>query len=148
MQTFLLMNGPNLNLLGQRDQAVYGRLNLAELETRLAGEAARLGVTLVCFQSNHEEALADRLMAAEAETQGVILNAGAFTHTGKLLAEAVARSKLPVVEVHLSNIFAREPFRHVSLLGPHCAGSVCGLGYQSYVVALQALLPREDSSGA
>lgn len=148
MQTFLLMNGPNLNLLGQRNQAVYGSLSLAEVEARLAGEAARLGVALACFQSNHEEALAERLMAAEAEAQGVILNAGAFTHTGTLLAEAVARSQLPVVEVHLSNIYAREPFRHVSLLGPHCIGSVCGLGYQSYVVALHALLPMEDFSAS
>lgn len=148
MQSILLMNGPNLNLLGQRNPAVYGSLTLAELETRLTGEATRLGITLACFQSNQEEALARRLLDAGAEAQGVILNAGAYTHTGRVLAEAVAKAALPVVEVHLSNIFAREPFRHVSLLSPHCFGSICGLGYLSYVTALHALLERENQAEA
>lgn len=143
MQSILLLNGPNLNLLGQRNPAVYGSLTLSELETRLIGEAALLGIALSCFQSNHEEALAERLLAAEAKAQGVILNAGAYTHTGHALAAAVAQSPLPVVEVHLSNVFAREPFRHVSLLSPHCRGSICGLGYGSYVAALHALLEWE-----
>lgn len=146
MQSILLMNGPNLNLLGQRNPAAYGSLTLAELEARLTGEATRLGVTLSCFQSNQEEALARRLLAAETGAQGIILNAGAYTHTGQALAEAVARSPLPVVEVHLSNVFARESFRHVSLLSPHCIGSICGLGYGSYVAALRALLGLETQA--
>lgn len=146
MQSVLLMNGPNLNMLGQRNPAVYGSMTLSELESRLTAEAERLGVSLDCFQSNHEDALVQRLCDVGAQVRGVILNAGAYTHTSKALAEAIAGAKLPVVEVHLSNILGREPFRHVSLLSPHCFGSICGLGYWSYVAALHALLVRANQA--
>lgn len=136
----LLLNGPNLNLLGTREPGIYGALTLGEIEARLTDEAGALGYALSCHQSNHEDVLAQHLRdAAKDGVRGAILNAGAYTHTGRLLARAILESGLPVVEVHISNVFAREPFRHLSLIAPHCRGSICGLGYWGYAGALWAL---------
>ena len=149
MKTILLMNGPNLNLLGTREPGTYGVATLAQIEARLAAEAERLGARLLTFSSNHEGALIDRLHAARGEADGVILNAGGYTHTSVALADAVAAVALPVVEVHLSNVHRREAFRHHSYLSPVCAGVICGFGWRSYLLALHALLLPEaiDTAG-
>lgn len=139
----LILNGPNLNLLGSREPRHYGRATLEELEESCRGWGADLGVDVLCRQSNHEGVLLDWLHAAEAEgAEGVVLNAGAYTHTSVALRDAVAAIAPPVVEVHLSNVHARESFRHTSLLAPVCAGSVVGLGVDGYRLALDHLARR------
>jgi 3-dehydroquinate dehydratase II len=132
----VVMNGPNLNMLGQREAAHYGSLTLEQINARLTDMAADLGLELSFFQSNHEGELVDALQTAGRETAGVVLNAGAYTHTSVGLRDAVMCCGVPVVEVHLSNPAAREPFRQVSLLAGACAGSVAGFGWRSYVLAL------------
>lgn len=139
MKRILVVHGPNLDLLGEREPAVYGRETLPELEARLAGEAGRLGVALDTFQSNHEGAIIDRLHGARDGADGVILNPGGLTHTSVSLRDAVAALSLPVIEVHLSNIFAREPFRQVDLVAPVCRGVIIGLGPLGYVAALHTM---------
>jgi 3-dehydroquinate dehydratase-2 len=147
-KTILVMNGPNLNMLGEREPGIYGSLSLETIHARLAREAEALGGRTVFFQSNHEGALIDRLQAAagagEHKADAVILNAGAYTHTSVALADAVRAVRLPVIEVHLSNVHAREAFRHQSYLSPVCAGVICGLGWKSYLCAVYALLLPED----
>jgi 3-dehydroquinate dehydratase-2 len=138
------MNGPNLNLLGEREPGIYGALSLPRINERLTREADALGARLEFFQSNHEGALVDRLHAAAGKADGVVLNAGAYTHTSIALADAIRATKLRVIEVHLSNIHAREEYRHHSYLAPACWGVVCGLGWKSYVCALRALLLPEE----
>lgn len=143
--SILVLNGPNLNLLGTREPAVYGHASLPMIEAELAQIAADAGVGLQCFQSNHEGALIDRIQAARADgTAVIIINPGGLTHTSVVLRDALAGVALPFIEVHISNVHAREPFRHHSYLSPIAVGVICGLGVNGYRLALQhalSLLP-------
>ena len=134
----LLINGPNLNLLGSRETSVYGTRTLADIENEAAQTAQKLGVSLTCFQSNHEGALIDRIHAAPAEgVDFIVINAGALTHTSIGLRDALAGVALPFLEVHLSNIYQREEFRHHSLLAAKAIGAIVGLGPAGYRLALE-----------
>ena len=136
----LVLHGPNLNLLGEREPEVYGRTTLAEIDTRLREQAAKRGATVESFQSNHEGQLIDRIQAARRTHRAIIINPGGLTHTSVALRDALVASELPVVEVHLSNVFAREPFRHHSYVSPVARGVIAGFGTGSYRLGLQALL--------
>ena len=138
----LLLNGPNLNLLGLREPGLYGADTLEAIETRLDRQAAGMGVELECFQSNHEGALVDRIHAARGCVDGILINAGAFTHTSIALRDALLGVAIPYVELHLSNVHAREPFRHQSYLADQALGVICGFGAASYGLALQGLVAR------
>lgn len=142
MPSVLILNGPNLNLLGQRQPDVYGRATLADVEGLCSKHAAGLGLDVSFLQSNHEGALIDAVHAAKGTHGGLIINAGAYTHTSIALMDAVASVELPMVEVHLSNIHARESFRHVSYLSKIAIGQICGFGPQGYLMALDALSER------
>ncbi len=137
-----LLNGPNLNLLGTREPALYGRATLAEIEARLADVARELGVELECAQHNGEGQLIDAVHAMKGRVQGAIVNAGAYSHTSIALRDALAGIALPFVEVHLTNIYAREPERRHSMLAPAALALVCGLGAYGYEVALRGLVSR------
>lgn len=139
MPSVLILNGPNLNLLGQRQPEVYGTTTLADIEDACTDHAAPLGLTLSFVQSNHEGVLIDAVHSAKGTHAGLIINAGAFTHTSIALMDAVASVEVPMVEVHLSNIHAREPFRHTSYLSKVALGQICGFGAQGYRMALDAL---------
>jgi 3-dehydroquinate dehydratase-2 len=136
----LVINGPNLNLLGQREPGVYGAETLDAVLARLMALAIELGVHLETFQSNHEGALIDRLHAAMGEVDGVLINPGAYTHTSIALRDAFLATRLPFVEVHLSNVYAREAFRHKSLLVDIARGQVMGFGPDSYMLGLRGLV--------
>jgi len=137
----LLLNGPNLNLLGSREPEVYGRATLPMIEAELAQMASVAGDTLHCFQSNHEGALIDRIHAARADgTRFIIINPGGLTHTSVALRDALAGVALPFIEVHISNVHQREPFRHHSYLSAIATGVICGLGINGYRLALQHAL--------
>jgi 3-dehydroquinate dehydratase-2 len=136
----LLINGPNLNTLGQREPEVYGRLTLAEIEARVAERAKALGVELRAFQSNHEGALVDYLQQEAPAADGIIINPGALTHYGLSLRDALAAAGKPAIEVHISNIYGREWFRRRSVTADVCRGLVAGLGWFGYIAALEALV--------
>ncbi|MGB1022473.1 MAG: type II 3-dehydroquinate dehydratase [Synechococcus sp.] len=136
----LLLNGPNLNLLGQREPGIYGSGTLASIEDRLRQEATAAGAELECFQSNFEGALVERIHQAMGTSQGILINAGAYTHTSIALRDALLGVAMPYVELHLSNTHARESFRHRSLLADKAIGVVCGFGPMSYSLALQGLI--------
>lgn len=138
MKVFVI-NGPNLNLLGVREPGVYGNESLDSILAEMKGEAEKLGVELECYQSNHEGDIVDKLHSAMTEADGVILNAGALTHYSYALRDAISAIKIPVVEVHMSNIQAREEFRHNSVIAPVCRGSIAGFGKNSYMLALKAV---------
>ena len=136
---FRSLNGPNLNLLGQREPAIYGTTTLADLEALCRSEAERSGVTLGFAQSNQEGALVDALHGAMEDQDGVILNAGAYTHTSVALRDAISAISIPVIELHLSNTHAREAFRHVSMIAPVCLGVIAGFGAPGYPLAVRAM---------
>jgi 3-dehydroquinate dehydratase-2 len=135
----LLIHGPNLNLLGERNPEVYGTTTLADIERDVVIAAGERGIEVMRFQSNHEGALIDFLHAHRKRAAGVIINAGAFTHTSVALRDAIEAIQLPAVEVHLSNTHAREAFRHTSLLADVCIGTIAGLGRPGYTAALTLL---------
>jgi 3-dehydroquinate dehydratase-2 len=140
----LVLHGPNLNLLGTREPQTYGRTTLEEINLRLANIAAADHAALDCFQSNHEGALVDRIqLAREQKVSFIIVNAAAYTHTSIALRDALAGVGIPFIEVHLSNVFAREPFRHHSCLADLAVGVVCGLGAQGYELALRFVLAQK-----
>ncbi len=140
MVSILVMNGPNLNLLGSRQPEVYGSTTLEEIETACVNFAQQQGARCACFQSNHEGALIDAIHAAKGVHDGIVLNAGAYTHTSIALMDAIASTEIPVVELHLSNIHAREAFRHISYISKVAVGQICGFGAHGYQLAIEALL--------
>ena len=139
MLSMLILNGPNLNLLGTRQPQIYGSTTLADIETMCRTHGAAHGIKVECLQSNHEGALVDSIHAARGVHGGIILNAGAYTHTSIALMDAISSTEMPVIELHLSNIHARESFRHKSFIAPVAVGQICGFGAHGYVLAMDAL---------
>lgn len=141
-----VINGPNLNMLGTRETDVYGGETLEEILERLAERAAQLGVDMETFQSNSEGDIVSRIQSCRGTIDGIIINPAAYTHTSVAVRDAVAASEVPCVEVHLSNIYAREEFRSTSLIAPVCMGQICGLGGQGYILALDGLVRHLERS--
>lgn len=138
--SILALHGPNLNLLGQREPGIYGSLTLVDINRLLEEEAFKLQAKVFPLQSNHEGILVDTIHSALGQHQGILINAGAYTHTSVALRDAIAAVNLPTVEVHLSNIYRREDFRHHSYIAPVAIGQISGFGGQSYLLGLQALV--------
>lgn len=143
----LLLNGPSLNLLGSREPQIYGRDTLAEIVSRVEKRAAELGAEIVAHQDNSEGAMIDFIQKHQSEAEGLIINAGGYTHTSVALRDAIAGSGLRAVEVHLSNVYARESFRHTSMLAGVCAGMIAGLGWRGYIYALEWLVAAAKEDG-
>ena len=135
----LVIHGPNLNLLGEREPEVYGGTTLEEIDDRLHKRAEELGFAITTFQSNHEGEIVDKIAEARSSADAIIINPGAYTHTSVAIRDALAAVGLPTVEVHLSNIYARETFRHTSLVAPVVTGQISGFGADSYLLALEAV---------
>ncbi len=138
MKTILILNGPNLNLLGQREPQIYGSTTLADIDAQIRHRAMRFGAQVDVRQSNHEGELVTWIQEGIGRVDAIIINAGAYTHTSIAIRDAIAASKIPTIEVHLSNVYAREEFRHKSIIAPVCLGQICGLGSMSYLLALEA----------
>jgi len=136
---FLVLHGPNLNLLGRREPGVYGVLTMAEINLSIGQLAAELGCSVAFFQSNAEGELIDAIQAASSEYDGILINPAAYTHTSIAIRDALAAVGLPFVEVHLSNVYRREEFRHISLTAPLAVGQICGFGCDSYLLGLRAI---------
>lgn len=143
MKRIQVLHGPNLNLLGRRQPEIYGSITLAQIDERLEAEAARRRAELKLFQSNHEGALVDRIQEVAEWATGLIINPGAYGHTSFALRDAIAGSGIATIEVHISNVFSREPFRHELVLTPVCQGLISGLGWRGYLLALDVLLGEE-----
>jgi 3-dehydroquinate dehydratase II len=141
----LVIHGPNLNALGQRQPEIYGNTTLAQIDDALRERAAAAGATLLSFQSNHEGALIDFIQAEGWDADGIIINPGALTHYGLALRDALASLAAPIVEVHLSNVYQREPFRHTSVVAPVATGQIAGLGWRGYLLALEWLLGKDEN---
>ena len=137
---FLILNGPNLNLLGQREPGVYGKQSYEALCQLVRGHAAAHGSTAECIQSNHEGALIDAIHAAQGVYDAIVFNPGAFTHYSYALHDALKAVSVPCVEVHISNVHQREEFRHKSVTAPACVGQICGLGFKGYLLAMDYFL--------
>jgi len=143
----LVLHGPNLNLLGTREPQTYGHTTLADIDAALRNRAAETGIELDTFQSNHEGALVDRVQAARGEgVDFIVINPAAYTHTSVALRDALAGVAIPFVEVHLSNVHRREPFRHHSYFSDQAVGVICGLGWQGYLLALEYALAQEQAT--
>ncbi len=140
MKSILILNGPNLNLLGTRQPDVYGATTLPRIKDMCAQHAKSCGIDITFKQSNHEGELIDEIHSAKGKHQGIILNAGAYTHTSIALMDAISSVELPVIELHLSNIHAREPFRHRSYIAPVAIGVIAGFGPHGYVLAIDAMI--------
>lgn len=140
MFSILVLHGPNLNLLGKREPGIYGSVSLEDINRLLEEEARTLHVAVSSLQSNHEGVLVDAIHAALGEHQGILINAGAYTHTSVAIRDAIAGVNLPTVEVHLSNIYRREDFRHHSYIAPISIGQISGFGADSYILGLHALI--------
>jgi len=145
MHSILILNGPNLNLLGTRQPEVYGRETLAMIQEKCVNHAADRGVSVEFMQSNHEGVLLDAIHSAKGTHSGIILNAGAYTHTSIALMDALYSVEIPSIEVHLSNIHAREEFRQVSYISRAVLGQICGFGSHGYILAIDALLAHFDT---
>lgn len=145
----LIINGPNLNLLGKREPGVYGNDSLDEIQREILEKARQIGAEVDFFQSNHEGAIIDALHEAMDGYNGVVLNAGAYTHYSYAIRDAIAAIKIPVVEVHMSNVNSRDEFRHTSVIAPVCAGTIAGFGKNSYILGLRAVVEivSEKSNG-
>ena len=135
-----VVHGPNLNMLGKREVGIYGGDTLEDINTAVAAEAAKLNVTVEFFQSNTEGELVTFIQQCRGRLHGIVLNAGAYTHYSVALRDAISAAQVPTVEAHISNIYKREAFRHISVIAPVCIGQVCGLGAFSYIVGLRALI--------
>ncbi len=142
---FLILNGPNLNLLGSREPDIYGRTGYESLCQKLQAHAKAMGSHADCFQSNHEGALIDAIHGAPGTYNAIILNPGAFTHYSYAIFDALKAVDVPCVEVHISNVHQREEFRHKSVTAPACVGQICGLGLYGYVAAMNFFLEREKN---
>ncbi len=140
----LVLHGPNLNLLGQRDPSIYGSSTLADIDRALAEAADRRGAAVECFQSNIEGELVDRIQSATGTFDAIVINPAAYTHTSVAIRDALDACGVPAVEVHLSNVHAREPFRHTSLTAARCVGQICGFGPNSYLLGLDAALAHVE----
>lgn len=148
MTRILVINGPNLNNLGKRDVSHYGAITLADIEERVLAHANERGVDVTFFQSNHEGAIVDRIQAESDAADGIIINAGALSQVGYSILDAILDSKLPTIEVHLSNIHGREEFRRHSVLAPFVLGQIAGLGWRGYVYALASLTSHIEEQSA
>lgn len=136
----LVLHGPNLNMLGLREPEIYGRTTLADIDAGLAALGRELGIAVETFQSNHEGELVSKIQEARGRCAALIINAGAYTHTSVALLDAILAAGLPVIEVHLSNLYKREPFRHHSYIARAAVGQICGFGADSYLLGLRAAL--------
>ena len=137
MKKILIINGPNLNLLGTREPEIYGKTTLKDIETELKNRAEKLNVEVECFQSNHEGEIVDKICGAKGKFDAVIINPAAYTHTSVAIRDAFAAIDIPAIEVHISNVYSREEFRHNSLIAPVVVGQIAGLGIQGYPLALE-----------
>jgi 3-dehydroquinate dehydratase II len=147
MKPIYILNGPNLNLLGQRQPQLYGTDTLADIENRLSQRAAKLGLKTEFRQSNHEGVLVDWIQEARAKASAIIINAAGLSHSSVVILDALLASDLPIIEVHLTNIYRRDPFRHHSYVSQAAVGIICGLGAAGYELALDALAGRLQSGG-
>ena len=145
---FLVLHGPNLNLLGTREPEIYGSMTLGDINTKLIELGKQSGAELKCFQSNHEGALIDALQDARMWADGVVFNPGGYTHTSIALRDAVIACGIPVVEVHISNVYAREEFRLSSMISAVCVGKIVGFGWRSYELGLRAIISTIQDRGA
>ena len=136
----LILHGPNINLLGTREPEVYGSMTLDDINNKMIGLGKELGAEIKCLQSNHEGALIDALQDARTWASGVVFNPGGYTHTSVALRDAISAIQIPVIEAHLSNVYVREEFRHVSMISAVCKGKVVGFGWRSYELGLRGLI--------